>query len=385
MSHQPQHLYDFGQFRLDAEERLLLRDGESVPLTPKAFDLLLALLEHHGHLLEKDELMKLVWPDTFVEEANLSYNISLIRKALGDGENGQKFIETVPRRGYRFVAGVREIGAEQAERAEATSRRIEVEAQPEPQTSKFKRHRKGALLALAALVIAIGGIAFGLYKFTSRSESKNSGAEPMIIPLTSLPGQELQPTFSPDGNQISFVWRNEETGRSDLYIKSVDAETRLQLTDNSAQELNPIHRSSASGVLPLDQTNLADEVSPAWSPDGRSIAFVRRFLEGSGVYLAPVLGGVERKIGEVFADPFWSHSLDWAPDGRFLAVEDKDAPQEPFGIFLLSVETGEKRRLTSPPSGVYGDFNATYSPDGKTIAFKRVTSVHVADWPILSF
>ena len=81
------HLYEFGPFRLDAGERLLLRDAENVPLTPKAFDLLLALVEHHGHLLEKDELMKLVWPDTFVEEANLSYNISLIRKALGDGEN----------------------------------------------------------------------------------------------------------------------------------------------------------------------------------------------------------------------------------------------------------------------------------------------------------
>jgi DNA-binding winged helix-turn-helix (wHTH) protein len=96
MSHQSIHLYEFGPFRLDVRERLLLRDGESVPLTPKAFDLLLALLEHHGHLLEKDELLKLVWPDTFVEEANLSSNISLIRKALGDGENGQKFIETVP-------------------------------------------------------------------------------------------------------------------------------------------------------------------------------------------------------------------------------------------------------------------------------------------------
>src|SRR5262245_45368636 len=84
MSHQPKHLYEFGPFRLDAEERLLLRDGESLSLTPKSFDLLLALVEHHGHLLEKDELLKLVWPDTFVEETNLASNISLIRKALGD-------------------------------------------------------------------------------------------------------------------------------------------------------------------------------------------------------------------------------------------------------------------------------------------------------------
>src|SRR5215813_11964758 len=109
MSHSTNDLYEFGPFRLDATERLLLCEGESVSLTPKAFDLLLALAKHHGHLLEKDELMKKVWPDTFVEEANLSYNISLIRKALGDGENGQRYIETVPKRGYRFVAGVREL------------------------------------------------------------------------------------------------------------------------------------------------------------------------------------------------------------------------------------------------------------------------------------
>jgi DNA-binding winged helix-turn-helix (wHTH) protein/TolB-like protein len=119
MSQQSKHLYEFGPFRLDAGERLLQRDGESVPLTPKAFDLLLALVEHHGHLLEKDELLKLVWPDTFVEEANLSYNISLIRKALSDGENGHRYIETVPKRGYRFVDEVREIGAEQVKIIEA--------------------------------------------------------------------------------------------------------------------------------------------------------------------------------------------------------------------------------------------------------------------------
>src|SRR5499426_3651415 len=107
MSHQPKHIYKFGPFRLDAAEHLLLREGESVPLTPKAFDLLLALVERHGHLLEKEELLKKVWPDTFVEEANLASNISQLRKALGDGENGHRYIETAPKRGYRFVANVK--------------------------------------------------------------------------------------------------------------------------------------------------------------------------------------------------------------------------------------------------------------------------------------
>ena len=106
MSLQTKHIYEFGPFRLDAAEHLLLRDGEAVPLTPKAFDLLLALVERHGHLLEKDELLKKVWPDTFVEESNLTSNISQLRKALGDVENGLRYIETAPKRGYRFIASV---------------------------------------------------------------------------------------------------------------------------------------------------------------------------------------------------------------------------------------------------------------------------------------
>ncbi len=107
MEQQAKQLYEFGPFRLDVAERLLLRAGEAVPLTPKSFDLLLALIAQPGHLLEKDVLLKTVWPDSFVEENNLADNISKLRKALGEGEHGVKFIETVPRRGYRFVAEVR--------------------------------------------------------------------------------------------------------------------------------------------------------------------------------------------------------------------------------------------------------------------------------------
>src|SRR5215471_12738631 len=112
MSLQTKRIYEFGPFRLDEAEHLLLRDGNAVPLTPKAFDLLLALVKRHGRLLEKDELLKQVWPDTFVEEANLASNISLLRKALGEGENGHRYIETAPKRGYRFVAQVKEVSVE---------------------------------------------------------------------------------------------------------------------------------------------------------------------------------------------------------------------------------------------------------------------------------
>src|SRR5215831_14231407 len=113
MNQQPKPIYEFGPYRLDAAERLLSRDGEVVPLQPKVFDLLLALVERHGRLLEKDELLKAVWPDAIVEEVNLANNISILRKTLS--ENGERYIETAPKRGYRFVASVREIAANGAE------------------------------------------------------------------------------------------------------------------------------------------------------------------------------------------------------------------------------------------------------------------------------
>jgi DNA-binding winged helix-turn-helix (wHTH) protein len=108
-----QQSYDFGPFRVNADERLLFRGSDLVPLTPKAFDMLLVLVESNGQLLTKEELMKRVWPDSFVEEANLSHNIYKLREALGDGAAGEKYIQTLPRRGYRFVARVTESAPEE--------------------------------------------------------------------------------------------------------------------------------------------------------------------------------------------------------------------------------------------------------------------------------
>src|SRR6266850_70305 len=96
-------LYEFGPFLVDPKEQLLLRDGRPIPLKPKLFDLLLVLVENSGHILHKNELMAKVWPNTFVEESNLTVSIFALRKALGNGHNHHSYIETVPRRGYRFV------------------------------------------------------------------------------------------------------------------------------------------------------------------------------------------------------------------------------------------------------------------------------------------
>ncbi|HEX5708044.1 MAG TPA: winged helix-turn-helix domain-containing protein, partial [Pyrinomonadaceae bacterium] len=108
MSEHPSKFYAFGPFVADARRRRLLRDGRAVALTPKAFDMLLALIEQRGRVVEKEELLRMVWPDQFVEEANLSVNMSALRKALGERAGESHYVLTVPRRGYRFVADVRE-------------------------------------------------------------------------------------------------------------------------------------------------------------------------------------------------------------------------------------------------------------------------------------
>src|SRR5215204_4098535 len=118
------HLYQFGPFCLDASERVLLRDGRLVPLPPKAFITLLALVLSKGHLVEKDTLMEMVWPDEFVEESNLAQHIFVLRKALGETVEHARYIETVPRRGYRFVAPVSERRKDFTEVTNPVSERI---------------------------------------------------------------------------------------------------------------------------------------------------------------------------------------------------------------------------------------------------------------------
>jgi DNA-binding winged helix-turn-helix (wHTH) protein/tetratricopeptide (TPR) repeat protein len=112
MSKQLRHFYEFGPFRLDLEERLLSQEGQPIPLSPKVFETLVLLVERNGHVVGKDEMMTLLWPDRFVEESNLTQNIFMLRKSLGEGQSSAQYIETIPKRGYRFVACVKEVQEE---------------------------------------------------------------------------------------------------------------------------------------------------------------------------------------------------------------------------------------------------------------------------------
>src|SRR5438552_17352743 len=120
MSKLEKHFYEFGPFRVDTAERLLIREGNPVPLPPKVYDTLLILLRNAGHTLEKEKLIRELWPDTFVEEGNLAQNISVLRKALSNGGD-ERYIATVPRRGYRFIAAVFEETEREIEKSDAVN------------------------------------------------------------------------------------------------------------------------------------------------------------------------------------------------------------------------------------------------------------------------
>src|SRR5262249_6618447 len=227
MSHQPKQIYEFGPYRLDSAERLLLRDGEVVPLQPKIFDLLLVLVERHGHLLEKDELMKLVWPDTVVEEANLANNISILRRTLS--QNGERFIETAPKRGYRFVADVKE--SEARDYAVAASRRMESSAvvveEARMRVTPTVKSFAGNLLSRAArhkaamailLVFIIGLVLFRprvLNQVNSRPAAPFQKMESNAITRT---GNAKDVAISPDGQYIAYV-----TDSDGLWLKNLVA------------------------------------------------------------------------------------------------------------------------------------------------------------------
>jgi Tol biopolymer transport system component/DNA-binding winged helix-turn-helix (wHTH) protein len=324
--------YEFGPFLLNAYERMLLRDGRYVPLTPKALETLVVLVEHGGRIVDKEELLKLVWPDTVVEEVSLAKNVSTLRKTLGDSEP-HRYIETVPKRGYRFVAEIRVL---------------------EQPASRWRwAALAAAVFGTAALWMVLGG----------RLRPDPQPPAPKSTPLTSYPGRQNQVAFSPDGKQTAFSWGGAESGPPHIYVKLIGSEALLQLTRGPAADSRP-----------------------AWSPDGQYITFLRSSPGRRTWYQAPALGGPERKLAEVlpYFDLGTGNSPYYSPDGKYLAIVDKSAPSEPSSIYLLSLANSERRRLTFPPAGITGDYFPAFSPDGKQLAFARAVSFSATDLYVLS-
>jgi serine/threonine protein kinase len=201
--------------------------------------------------------------------------------------------------------------------------------------------RKIIVLATALAAILTAGAAWFYLK------SSRPAAPLKVVPVTTYPGSERFPSFSPDGNQVAFSWDGDKQDNYDIYVQLVDGGTPLRLT------VNP-----------------AEDTAPAWSPDGRQIAFVRHDADRCSIFLISPLGGAERKL----TDAACSHlTLAWTPDGKSLAFADGS------GLFLISTATRERRRLTSPPESIIGDNYPAISPDGRNFAFVRSHNIYQAD------
>ncbi|MCI0626280.1 MAG: winged helix-turn-helix domain-containing protein [Acidobacteria bacterium] len=356
--------YSFEGFILDLARGCLTRDGQEIRLRPKSFESLKYLIENRGRLITKDELVQAIWPDTFVTDDSLVQCVRDIRRALDD--DSQHHIKTVPRRGYIFEAEVIENGsgtkgklqtehpmavAQQAqpalESAEAPAHWLAVGRHLPVRTLWLSQIGKLWPWVAAAMVVAISGLVSWYFWPTSAPPVWRS------VPLTSYPGFELNPALSPDGNQVAFSWNGARQDNFDIYLKLIGSNSHLQLT-----------------------TNPAEDFSPAWSPDGRTIAFLRRLGGGrKELLLIPALGGPERKLTETLIadnDNSRKSALAWSPDGRWLAVSHREGEDPAEGLFLVSALTGEKQRLTRPPS-FGGDSMPAFSPDGRTLAFTRLT------------
>ena len=219
--------FDFGPFRADPMRRVLLRDSEPVSITAKVFDTLLLLVENHGQLLAKDELLKRLWPDRIVEEASLTQNIAVLRKILGESPGEHQYIVTVPGRGYRFVAPVRapDESAQPRQRSPAEG-------------GRERRKLELALTALAGLVIG-GALVLGL-----------RSPEPAEIPHVKFslnPGGEvLDAVIAPDGRHIAYVTGEDQ---SRLWIHPLDSEKPRSIEGSEGAQ------------------------RPFWSPDSQLVAF----------------------------------------------------------------------------------------------------------------
>ncbi|MBZ5543645.1 MAG: protein kinase [Acidobacteriia bacterium] len=221
---------------------------------------------------------------------------------------------------------------------------------------------KRRLVAVAG--IAVVGVALGVagwFWFRWRRPLPPE-ASLTAVPLTSYPGYESFPSFSPDGSQVAFTWDGEKQDNFDIYVKLIGAETPLRLTTNPAMDF-----------------------LPTWSPDGRWIAFLRVLPGGkAAVVLISPIGGPERILTEMYRrSALIGPYLAWSPDSHWLAMASSDMPDEVSVLFFYSVETGEKRRLMSPPAIPWGDTGPAFSPDGRTLAFARWTSWDNSDLYLL--
>jgi Tol biopolymer transport system component/DNA-binding winged helix-turn-helix (wHTH) protein len=378
MSQSDNKLYEFGEFRLDTAERVLWRGEEMLTLPSKVFDTLLMLVKNEGRVVTKSELMEAIWADAFVEESNLSQNIYTLRRTLGVDEQGKQFIETVPRRGYRFAAAVKTLNADEVitdnekhkeeiffneAKANSNAETLEndlnsssfasstndsqtfVTTQTQLVSSAPEKVRSHSVLhyaLFAGLGFLIFALGFGIYQFVTRREEKS---ESKIAPIEQLRFQKLTdsgdivfPTISPNGELLAFVRIEEE--EESVWVKQI-------ATGSSFQTLPP----SRKGYRSL-----------AFSPDGTYL-FFREETEVGAIYQTSAYGGTPKKV----ADNVWS-DFSVSPDGKQFAFVRRDAGRNAYLLILSNIDGSSERELSARNAPLdYRGGAPAWSPDGSKL------------------
>jgi Tol biopolymer transport system component/DNA-binding winged helix-turn-helix (wHTH) protein len=332
--------YRFGEFIVDTDQKVLLRQDKELPLTPKLFETLLILVENSGRIVQKEQFMERLWPHTFVEEANLTSNIQQLRKSLGDNARQPQYIETVTKRGYRFIADVQRV---QTPHNGAQNPASPVDTSPPAIAATVtarKRIRRKTVIALAtaAVVVVFGGFVFWR---SSKTSSKNLGDLVANLPLKierlTASGQSRSAAISPDGKSVAYTQMFE--GRYSIWLR--------QLTTNTNTEI----------VSPSD-----DIIGMAFSHSGEYLYFVAG--DPSALYRVSLLGDVPVKILERLEGKF-SLSPD---DSRiaFIRVSTNSNGQQEHALLIANSDGSNESKLLARQYPDKLDAPA-WSPDGESI------------------
>jgi len=322
--------YTFADYELDVDERIFLHARVACPLAPKVFETLTALVQRSGHLVSKDDLMKIVWHDTVVEENNLTQHIFTLRRLFDGHHPGHIFIETVPRRGYRFVTDVTRVKPTEAVTPE------EAEIRP-PGTPNLPRTR---LIFATACILFLAFVTASFYRNIVKGTGDWSPENIKIKRLTDN-GKLFGATVSSDGNSLAYIYR--DGANYSLRLKNIKTDAELT-------------------VVPEEERNLD---SPRFSPDGNFIFYAAAADGGADAFRAPIYGGVAIKIGTGLMSEF-----SVSPDGSMIAFP-RDVPSRGIHQILIAPTDGGPEKVISECAApryyaLWGPAPA-WSPDGTTL------------------
>ena len=354
-------VFRFGEFEFSVRSGELRRNGEVVRLQYQPLRVLLVLLEYAGDVVTRDEIRERAWPEDSVRDFDNSLRVAVakLRQAFGDDPETPRYIETVPRRGYRWLYPVT-VHEAPPNVVVVESNMVGVSgdvkpshgpAEPDSITSvAVKPTRRTVLLRRVGVSLALWIVLLAAYWFL---RPQADALDPKVLPLATYPGLEQTPALSPDGKRVAFAWTGPNTTDPYRVFVKLVGEEAAKLVAQTPPE--------------------ATDGDPVWTPDGRSILFFRRDGEASGIYQVSLDGTSERQLtlASLHGSPVKRGRFDISPQGNSVVYPSQPRGQQQIALFLLDLATLQSRQLTFPPPESEGDSDPTYSHDGKNIVFAR--------------